>query len=191
MDDTRYVLLRRCPRPSLPAAHRRRPSASCAILDFLAGHPHDRFGLSELARRLGLSKPTCLGIVTSLTDAGYLVRDAARQDLPAGPVADLARPQGAGVDAGQPGGARGTAPPVGDVRHHRRAVRRHRRPHHAAGTGRRPPGARPGVEVGQSYPVRPAGRPDVRAVGRRGASATGWPRSRRSRCAPTPSGSTA
>ena len=31
-----------------------------------------------------------------------------------------------------------------------------------------PAGARPGVEVGQSYPVRPAGRADVRAVGRRG-----------------------
>lgn len=46
-----------------------------AILDFLACHPHDRFGLSELARRLGLSKPTCLGIVTTMTDAGYLVRD--------------------------------------------------------------------------------------------------------------------
>lgn len=46
-----------------------------AILDFLACHPHDRFGLSELARRLGLSKPTCLGIVTTLTQAGYLVRD--------------------------------------------------------------------------------------------------------------------
>ena len=43
-----------------------------AILDFLAQHPHDRFGLSELARRLDLSKPTCLGIVTTLTEAGYL-----------------------------------------------------------------------------------------------------------------------
>ncbi|MGW0159707.1 IclR family transcriptional regulator [Mycobacterium sp. NPDC003323] len=47
-----------------------------AVLDFLAAHPHDRFGLSELARRIGLSKPTCLGILTTLTEAGYLVRDA-------------------------------------------------------------------------------------------------------------------
>ncbi len=54
-----------------------------AILDFLARHPHDRFGVSELARRLGLSKPTCLGIVTTLTASDYLVRDAQRQDLPA------------------------------------------------------------------------------------------------------------
>ncbi|PRC44849.1 ArsR family transcriptional regulator, partial [Mycobacterium sp. ITM-2017-0098] len=35
------------------------------ILDFLAGRPDERFGVSELARRVGLSKPTCLGIVTS------------------------------------------------------------------------------------------------------------------------------
>lgn len=47
-----------------------------AVLAFLARHPHDRFGLSELARRVELSKPTCLGILTSLTAAGYLVRDA-------------------------------------------------------------------------------------------------------------------
>lgn len=47
-----------------------------AVLTFLARHPHDRFGLSELARRVELSKPTCLGILTSLTEAGYLVRDA-------------------------------------------------------------------------------------------------------------------
>ena len=36
-----------------------------AVLDFLAGHPQEQFGLSELARRLDLSKPTCLGIVTT------------------------------------------------------------------------------------------------------------------------------
>ncbi|MET0454210.1 MAG: helix-turn-helix domain-containing protein, partial [Mycobacterium sp.] len=35
-----------------------------AILEFLAENPHDRFGLSELARRVDLSKPTCLGILT-------------------------------------------------------------------------------------------------------------------------------
>ncbi|MDD7812765.1 helix-turn-helix domain-containing protein [Mycobacterium sp. CSUR Q5927] len=45
------------------------------ILDFLARHPDQRFGLSELARRTGLSKSTCLGIATSLTEAGYLLRD--------------------------------------------------------------------------------------------------------------------
>jgi DNA-binding IclR family transcriptional regulator len=46
------------------------------ILDFLAGRPDQRFGVSDLARRVGLSKPTCLGIVTALTEAGYLVRDS-------------------------------------------------------------------------------------------------------------------
>ena len=56
-----------------------------AILDFLAKHPHDRFGLSELARRLGLSKPTCLGIVTTLAESGYLVRDGADKTYRLGP----------------------------------------------------------------------------------------------------------
>ncbi len=53
-----------------------------AILDFLAKHPQDRFGLSELARRLDLAKPTCLGIVTTLTQSGYL--SATRPTRPTG-----------------------------------------------------------------------------------------------------------
>ena len=57
-----------------------------AILNFLAGHPHDQFGLSELARRIGLSKPTCLGILTTLTDAGYVIRDAQEKTYRLGPV---------------------------------------------------------------------------------------------------------
>ena len=32
---------------------------------------------------MDLSKPTCLGIVTTLADAGYLIRDDAGQDLSA------------------------------------------------------------------------------------------------------------
>ncbi|MHC9294303.1 IclR family transcriptional regulator [Mycobacterium sp. LTG2003] len=60
-----------------PAGRASPPTARVvAVLDFLARHPHERFGLSELARRVGLSKPTCLGILTTLTDSGYLVRDA-------------------------------------------------------------------------------------------------------------------
>lgn len=55
------------------------------ILDFLAEHPDDRFGLSELARRLGLSKPTCLGILTTLTESRYLVRDARDKTYRLGP----------------------------------------------------------------------------------------------------------
>jgi DNA-binding IclR family transcriptional regulator len=56
-----------------------------AVLDFLAKHSQDRFGLSELARRLHLAKPTCLGIVTTLTESGYLVRDAADKTYRLGP----------------------------------------------------------------------------------------------------------
>ena len=57
-----------------------------AVLDFLARHPHDRFGLSELSRRLGLSKPTCLGILTALTEADYLVRDGRDKTYRLGPA---------------------------------------------------------------------------------------------------------
>lgn len=56
-----------------------------AILDFLAKHPQERFGLSELSRRLHLAKPTCLGIVTTLTESGYLVRDTADKTYRLGP----------------------------------------------------------------------------------------------------------
>jgi DNA-binding IclR family transcriptional regulator len=56
-----------------------------AILDYLAQHPHDRFGLSELARRLALSKPTCLGILTTLTECDYLIRNAADKTYRLGP----------------------------------------------------------------------------------------------------------
>ena len=57
-----------------------------AVLDFLARHPNARFGLSELARRLELSKPTCLGIVNTLTSAGYLVRDGSDKTYRLGPA---------------------------------------------------------------------------------------------------------
>jgi len=41
--------------------------------------------LSELSRRLAMSKPTCLGIVTTLTGARYLVRDAHDKTYRIGP----------------------------------------------------------------------------------------------------------
>jgi DNA-binding IclR family transcriptional regulator len=56
-----------------------------AVLDFLAAHPHDRFGLSDLTRRLELSKPTCLGILTTLAESNYLVRDSADKTYRLGP----------------------------------------------------------------------------------------------------------
>ncbi|MGV9801761.1 IclR family transcriptional regulator [Mycobacterium sp. NPDC003449] len=64
-----------------PAGRASPPTARVvAVLDFLARHPDQRFGLSELSRRAGVSKPTCLGILTTLTDAGYLVRDGEGRD---------------------------------------------------------------------------------------------------------------
>src|SRR3981189_670142 len=45
------------------------------VLDFFVEQRGKRFGLSELARELGLAKPTCLGILTELSAGGYLVRD--------------------------------------------------------------------------------------------------------------------
>lgn len=57
-----------------------------AVLDFLAHNPHEHFGLSELARRVNLSKPTCLGILTTLTESGYLVRDDRDKSYRLGPA---------------------------------------------------------------------------------------------------------
>ncbi|MBS1692066.1 MAG: helix-turn-helix domain-containing protein [Actinobacteria bacterium] len=57
-----------------------------AVLEFLSRYPHERFGLSDLARRVGLTKPTCLGIATTLTEAGYLVRDAGDKTYRLGPA---------------------------------------------------------------------------------------------------------
>lgn len=57
-----------------------------AVLEFLARHPHQQFGLSELARKVELSKPTCLGIVTTLADTGYLVRDSQDKTYRLGPA---------------------------------------------------------------------------------------------------------
>ena len=56
------------------------------VLDHLVARPGLRFGLSELARELGLSKPTCLGILTVLTDAGYLIRDPLDKTYGLGPA---------------------------------------------------------------------------------------------------------
>lgn len=124
------------------------------ILDYLAGHPDRRFGVSELARRLGLSKPTCLGIVTTLADAGYLVRDPGDKTYRLGPslitlghkaqeslrVSPAAREElrrlssRFGVTAALSGVIDDRITLLDLVA---------------------PPGARPGVVVGQSYPFAP------------------------------------
>ncbi|NMN98962.1 helix-turn-helix domain-containing protein [Antrihabitans stalactiti] len=56
------------------------------VLDFLVDHRDRRYGLSELARELDISKPTCLGIVTALVDADYLTRDAVAKSYGLGPA---------------------------------------------------------------------------------------------------------
>lgn len=69
-----------------PAGRASPPTARVvAILDFLSRHPQQRFGLSEITRRVGLSKPTCLGILSTLVDAGYLIRDSGDKTYRLGP----------------------------------------------------------------------------------------------------------
>ena len=125
-----------------------------AILDFLADHPDERFGVSELARRLGLSKPTCLGIVTALADAGYLVRDGADKTYRLGPslitlghraqesmrISPAAREELRRLSA-RFGVTAGLSAVIDDRITLLDLVS--------------PAGAKPGVEVGQSYPFAP------------------------------------
>jgi DNA-binding IclR family transcriptional regulator len=56
------------------------------LLDLLATQPREGVALSELARRLHMSKATCLGIVGALTQAGYLVRDEPTKTYTLGPA---------------------------------------------------------------------------------------------------------
>lgn len=48
------------------------------VLNLLGDTPHRRLSLTEVAERLGLSKPTCLGILTTLVDSGFVTRDAVK-----------------------------------------------------------------------------------------------------------------
>jgi len=57
-----------------------------ALLDHVVAHPGARFGLSELSRTLQISKPTCLGIVTTLTETGWLDCDAESRTYAVGPA---------------------------------------------------------------------------------------------------------
>jgi DNA-binding IclR family transcriptional regulator len=47
-----------------------------ALMTFLADRPQESFGLTELSRRLEISKATIHSMVATLTDAGWLSRDA-------------------------------------------------------------------------------------------------------------------
>lgn len=45
-----------------------------AILNFIADHPDQAFGLTDLVRALKLSRATCHAVLTGLVDVGYLYR---------------------------------------------------------------------------------------------------------------------
>jgi DNA-binding IclR family transcriptional regulator len=125
-----------------------------AILDFLARHPHDRFGVSELSRRLGLSKPTCLGIVSTMADSDYLVRDPQDKTYRLGPALislghtaqeSLRVDPAARAELRRLSAISGTTAALSAVIDDRITVLE------LVG----PPGADVGVRVGQSYPFAP------------------------------------
>ncbi|MFB1294649.1 IclR family transcriptional regulator [Mycobacterium sp. pW049] len=124
------------------------------ILDFLASRPAERFGVSELARRIGLSKPTCLGIVTSLAEAGYLVRDPADKTYRLGPSL---------IALGHRAQESLRVSPATREQLRRLSARFDAAAALSAVVDDRitlldlvaPAGAQPGVEVGQSYPFAP------------------------------------
>lgn len=76
-----------------------------ALLDHLLAHPGERFGLSELSRAAGISKPTCLGIVTTLVDLGWVTCHGATPSYGVGPAlvaaGRLARQAVPGADAAE------------------------------------------------------------------------------------------
>jgi DNA-binding IclR family transcriptional regulator len=124
------------------------------ILDFLARHRHEQFGLSELARRLDLSKPTCLGIVTTLTDSGYLVRDSQDKTYRLGPSL---------ITLGHTAQESMRVTPAAREELHRLSARFSTTAALSAVVDDRitllelvaPPGAGVSVQVGQSYPFAP------------------------------------
>jgi DNA-binding IclR family transcriptional regulator len=124
------------------------------ILDFLADRADQRFGLSELARRLDLSKPTCLGIVTVLCEAGYLVRDSSDKTYRLGPAL---------ITLGHKAQESLRVSPAARDELHRLSARFGVTAALSGVIDDRitlldlvsPPGVHAGVEVGQSYPFAP------------------------------------
>lgn len=52
-----------------------------AIIGLLTAHPDEQFSLTDLVRRLGLSKATCYAVVQRLVESRYLVRTPAGYTL--------------------------------------------------------------------------------------------------------------
>ena len=57
-----------------------------AVLNHMAGRPTRQFTLSELARDLDLNKATAHGMLNTLADAGYLIRDPEAKTYGLGPA---------------------------------------------------------------------------------------------------------
>lgn len=57
-----------------------------ALLEFLAANPNEAFSLSELARRLDINKATGHAMVSTLADAGYLLRHPVDKTYSLGPA---------------------------------------------------------------------------------------------------------
>jgi DNA-binding IclR family transcriptional regulator len=130
-----------------------------AVVDLLAAHPGEDFTLAELARRLGVSKPTCYPMLATLTRAGWLLRHPTRKTyrlgpalVPAGraaaagaPVLDLARPRMAALAEASGLTCMGLAPSADDL-----VVVELVGPPGPAG-----PGGAFGLRLGDSIPPRP------------------------------------
>jgi DNA-binding IclR family transcriptional regulator len=56
------------------------------VLDFLATHPAEQYTLSELSRRLMISKATAHGVLSTLVASGYVLRHARTQTYRLGPA---------------------------------------------------------------------------------------------------------
>jgi DNA-binding IclR family transcriptional regulator len=56
------------------------------VIDFLASHPGESFGLSELSRALGMSKATAHGVCATLTESGWLLRHPVDKTYTLGPA---------------------------------------------------------------------------------------------------------
>jgi DNA-binding IclR family transcriptional regulator len=90
----------------MPSERRSPPTRRVlALLEHVVAHPGERFGLSELSRAVQISKPTCLGIVTTLTESGWLHRDPQTRGYGVGPAlvaaVRLARRAVPGADAAE------------------------------------------------------------------------------------------
>jgi DNA-binding IclR family transcriptional regulator len=139
----------------MTSARRSPPTQRVVVLmEHFVAHQGGRFGLSELSRELQMSKPTCLGIVSTLVDSGHLVRDPVSKTYALGPAfiplgrlaqrnfaaADVAAPLLAGLSE-RYGAACTASAVVGDDI--------------VVLASTAPPGRRPAVPVGQRYPFAP------------------------------------